>query len=84
MKKFGKWLKTIFSKCTYATERAYETQREQREHHGDHLPPLPPPPPPPQYDLPGLLDTDSDDDNDDEEQGCDMGWQDTLAEYSQG
>ena len=25
MKKFGKWLKAIFSKCTYAAERAYET-----------------------------------------------------------
>ena len=25
MKKFGKWLKEIFSKCTYAAERAYET-----------------------------------------------------------
>ena len=28
MKKFGKWLKAIFSKCTYAAERAYETQLE--------------------------------------------------------
>jgi hypothetical protein len=25
MKKFGKWLKAIFGKCTYAAERAYET-----------------------------------------------------------
>ena len=64
MKKFGKWLKAIFSKCTYAAERAYETQLEQR---GDHLPPLPPPPPPPQYDLPSLSNTDSDDDDEEEE-----------------
>ena len=80
MKKFGKWLKAIFSKCTYAAERAYETQLEQ---HGDHLPPLPPPPPPPQYDLPSLSNTNSDDDDDEEEeQGCDVGWPETLAEYS--
>jgi hypothetical protein len=45
--KCGKWLKEIFGKCTYAAERAYETQLEQREQRGDHLPPLPPPPPPP-------------------------------------
>ena len=25
MKKFGKWLKAIFGKCIYATDRAYET-----------------------------------------------------------
>ena len=25
MKKFGKWLKGIFGKCTYAADRAYET-----------------------------------------------------------
>jgi hypothetical protein len=47
MKKFGKWLKAIFGKCTYAAERAYETQLEQCEQRGDHLPPLAPPPPPP-------------------------------------
>ena len=26
MKKFGKWLKAIFGKCTYAADRAYESQ----------------------------------------------------------
>ena len=31
IKKFGKWLKAIFGKCTSATDRAYETQLEQ--HH---------------------------------------------------
>ena len=25
MKKFGKWLKAIFGKCTYAADRAYDT-----------------------------------------------------------
>ena len=45
--KFGKWLKTIFGKCTYAADRAYETQLEQRQQHGQDLPPLPPIPPPP-------------------------------------
>jgi len=68
MKKFGKWLKAIFGKCTYVAERAYETQLEQREQRGDHLPPLPPPPPPPQYGLPSLLDTDSDSDDDDDDE----------------
>ena len=29
MKKFGKWLKAIFGKSTYAADRAYETQLEQ-------------------------------------------------------
>ena len=29
MKKFGKWLKAIFGKCTYAADTAYETQLEQ-------------------------------------------------------
>jgi hypothetical protein len=46
MKKFAKWVKAIFRKCTYADERAYETQMEQRERRGEHLPPLAPPPPP--------------------------------------
>ena len=64
MKKFGMWLKAIFNKCTYAANRAYETQLEQR---GQDLPPLLPIPPPPQYDLPSLSGTDSDDEE--EEQG---------------
>ena len=58
MKKFGKWLKAIFGKCTYATDRACETQLEQRQQCGQDLPPLPPIPPPPQYDLSSLSDTD--------------------------
>jgi hypothetical protein len=65
-KKLGSWMKAIFGKCTYAAERAYETQIEQRHLCGDHLPPLPPIPSPPQFDLSSLLDTKSDDDVDDD------------------
>ena len=68
MKKFGKWLKAIFGKCTYAADRAYETQLEQCQRHGQDLPPLPPIRPPPQYALPSLSDTDSDDDDEEEEE----------------
>ena len=32
--KFGKWLKAIFGKCTYAADKAYETQLEQHQQHG--------------------------------------------------
>ena len=70
MKKFGKWLKAIFGKSTYAADRAYETQLEQRQRRGQDLPPLPPIPPPPQYDLLSLSNIDSyDEDDDEEEQG---------------
>ena len=68
MKKFGKWLKAIFGKCTYVADRAYETQLEQRQQLGHDLPPLPPIPPPPQYDLPSLSDIDSDDEDDDDDE----------------
>jgi hypothetical protein len=56
-------MKAIFGKCSYATERAYDTQREQRELRGEHLPPLPSVPPPPVFDLPSLSHTDDDDDD---------------------
>ena len=46
MKKFGKWLKAIFGKCTYAADRVYETQLEQHQQGGHDLPPLSPIPPP--------------------------------------
>jgi hypothetical protein len=68
MKKLSKWLKAIFGKCTYAVDRAYETQLEQRQQHGQDLPLLPPIPPPPQFDLPSLSDTESDDDDEEEEE----------------
>ena len=73
MKKFGKWLKAIFEKCTYVADRAYETQLEQRQQHGHDLPPLPPIPPPPQYDLSSLSNTDSDDEDDDDDEEEEQG-----------
>ena len=46
--KMVQWIKAIFGKCTYATDRAYETQLEQHEQRAaGNLPPLPAPPPPP-------------------------------------
>ena len=72
--------------CTYAADRAYETQLEQRQQRGHDLPPLPPIPPPPQYDLPSLFDTDSDDeddDNEEEQQGRAADWDETLEGYRQ-
>jgi 2-oxo-4-hydroxy-4-carboxy--5-ureidoimidazoline (OHCU) decarboxylase len=43
--KMVQWIKAIFGKCTYAAERAYETQMEQWEMRAAiNLPPLPPPP----------------------------------------
>ena len=80
MKKFGKWLKAIFGKCTYVADRAYETQLEQRQQHGHDLPPLPPIPPPPQYDLSSLSNIDSDDE---EQQGQVADWDETLEGYRQ-
>ena len=79
MKKFGKWLKAIFGKCTYAADRAYETQLEQRQQHGQDLPPLPPIPPLPWYDLLSLSDTYSDDEE--EQQGRATDWDETLEGY---
>jgi hypothetical protein len=85
--KIGSWMKAIFGKCTYATERAYETQLEQRQQHGEHLPPLPSIPPPPQFDLPSLLDTESDDDVDDDSESKERphapsaDWHATLGGY---
>ena len=41
--KMVQWIKALFGKCTYAAERAYETQLEQREMRASaNLPPLPP------------------------------------------
>ena len=67
MEKFGKWIKAIFTTCTYAVRTAYEyrlenreVNREARERAG--LPPLPPVESPPRFDdLPSLPNTDSED-----------------------
>jgi hypothetical protein len=80
-------MKTIFGKCSYAAERAYETQLKQRQQHGEHLPPLPPIPPPPQFDLPSFSDTESDDDVDADSESKERpraplaNWQETLSVY---
>ena len=86
MNKFGKWLKAIFSKCTYAADRVYETQLEQHQQRGQDLPPLPPILSLPQYDLPSISDIDSDDednDDDEEQQGRAADWDETLVGYRQ-
>jgi hypothetical protein len=87
-KKIELWMKAIFGKCSYAAERAYDTQREQRELQGEHLRPLPPVPPPPFFDLPSLSDTDDGDDDqggdsESEEQprGPPAQWEETLHNY---
>ena len=72
MEKFGKWIKAIFTTCTYATRTAYEdwyheANREARERAG--LPPLPPVESPLRFDdLPSLSNTDSEGDEEDEQQ----------------
>jgi hypothetical protein len=63
-RKISSWMKAMFGKCSYAVERAYDTQREQRELRGQHLPTLPPVPSPPVYYLPNLSDTDDDNGDD--------------------
>ena len=67
-----KWIKAIFTTCTYAARTTYEDQlenceanREAREHAG--LPPLPPAESPPRFDnLPSLFDIDSEADEEEE------------------
>ena len=74
MKKFGKWIKAIFTTCTYAARMAYEDQLEDqkanwvaREHVG--LPPLPPARSLLRFDdLPSLSDTDTKEDKEEEEE----------------
>ena len=73
MEKFGKWIKAIFTTCTYAARTAYqdrlenrEANREAREHVG--LPPLSPVQSPPRFDdLPSLSEIDSEDEEEEEE-----------------
>jgi len=64
MEKFGRWIKAIFTTCTYVASTAYqdrlenrEANREAREHAG--LPPLSLVQSPPRFDdLPSLSDID--------------------------
>ena len=74
MEKFGRWIKAIFTTCTYAARTTYqdwlenhEANREAREHAG--LPPLSLVQSPPRFDnLPSLSDTDLEDQEEEEEQ----------------
>ena len=64
MEKFGRWIKAIFTTCTYAARTAYEYRLENREANREArervgLPPLSPVQSPPRFDnLPSLSDTD--------------------------
>ena len=74
MEKFRRWIKAIFTTCTYVARTAYqdrlenyEANREAREHVG--LPPLSLVQSPPRFDdLRSLSETDSEDDDDEEEE----------------
>ena len=73
MEKFGKWIKAIFTTCTYVARTTYEDRLENceanweaREHAG-----LPPPSPvqsPLRFDdLPSLSETDSEEEEEEEQ-----------------
>ena len=74
MEIFGKWIKAIFTTCTYAARTAYqdrlenrEANREARERAG--LPPLSPVQTPLRFDdLPNYSKIDSEDEEEEEEQ----------------
>ena len=74
MEKFGRWIKAIFTTCTYAARTAYEdrlenseAKREAREHAG--LPPLSLVQSPPRFDdLPSLSEIDSEDEDEEEQE----------------
>ena len=74
MEKFGRWIKAIFTTCTYTARTAYQDQlknceanREAREHAG--LPPLYPVQSPPRFDdLPSLSKIDLEDEEEEEQE----------------
>ena len=74
MEKFGKWIKAIFTTCTYAARTAYEDRLENREVNQEarehaRLPPLPLVESPPRFDdLPSLSDMDLEDTEEEEQQ----------------
>ena len=73
MEKFEKWIKVIFTTCTYAVRTAYEDRLENREANQEAreragLPPLPLVESLPRFDdLPSLFDTDLAGDEEDEQ-----------------
>ena len=72
MEKFGKWIKAIFTTCTYAARTAYQDQLENHEANQEAreragLTPLPPVESPPRFDdLSSLSDMDSEDTEEEE------------------
>jgi hypothetical protein len=74
MKKFGKWIKAIFTTCTYAVGTAYEDRLENRDANQEakqhaRLPPLPLAQSPPRFDdLASLSDIDLEDEDETEEE----------------
>ena len=74
MEKFGRWIKAIFTTCTYAARTAYEDRlenceanQEAREHAG--LPPLSLVQSPSRFDdLPSLSEIDSEEEEEEQEQ----------------
>ena len=67
MEKFGRWIKAIFTTCTYAARTAYQDRLENHEANREArgragLPPLSPVQSPSRFDdLPNLFEIDSED-----------------------
>ena len=74
MEKFGKWIKAIFTTCTYAARTAYQDRLENHEANWEArvragLPPLSLVQSPLRFDdLPSLSETDSEDEEEEQEQ----------------
>ena len=72
MEKFGRWIKAIFTTCTYAARTTYEDRLENREANQEAreragLPPLSPVQSPSKFDdIPSLSDIDSEDGEEEE------------------
>ena len=72
MEKFGRWIKAIFTTCTYAARTAYQDRLENREANWKAreragLPPLSPVQSSPRFDdLPSLSDIDSEDEEEEQ------------------
>ena len=85
MKKFGKWIKAIFTTCTYAVRTAYEDRLESHEANQESrecagLPPLLPAQSPLRFDnLPSLSDMGSEDEEEEEQEQSKLDPHTTLS-----
>jgi hypothetical protein len=85
MEKFGKWIKAIFTTCTYVARTAYEDRLENRETNREArerawLPPLPLVQSLPRFDnLPSLSDMDSEDEEEEQQEQPELDPHTTLA-----